>query len=44
MFFGVAMFTGVKGVAPIIQASMAPSVYVMFEAKDVYDVIKKQGK
>jgi hypothetical protein len=44
VFFGIAMFTGVKGMAPVLQAALSPSVYVMFEAGDMYEVIKQQVK
>lgn len=33
--FGLAIFTGVRGVAPVLQAALAPSIYVATEVGGV---------
>jgi hypothetical protein len=40
MLFAVTLYTGVRGVSHILQAAMAPSIYVASEMGDLSQVLK----
>ena len=41
VLFAGSLFTGVRGVAPLAQAALSPSVYVAMEAGDILKLIKE---